>query len=767
MKVDRFLVALQTRQWENVQAFSSDVEPEVFHFVKGFYDRTNQVPEVSVVRERFPDLPIPSQTPFQFYKEEKEKEDYVQRATPVLERFNRNSELDFSSALLELRSALQDLERPKDLAGHSLKETVRQRIEYFAQTAPRRLKTGIEPLDTATGGLEQDEFFVVSARLGIGKALRYGTKVLTPSGEWKPVEDMKVGEYLVGLDGLPTKIKKVRDFDSLELYRLTFTDGTQIDCCKDHLWTLRQYKKGMVTLTTEEIAKNYYHIDKRLGWKTRHFHLPQICPVEFDAKEFIIPPYVMGVLLGDGGFHGDTVFTNNDDGIVAGVSELLPDYMEIRSRGMYHAIVNKARKNHPRNLYTEELKYLGLMHKKSYEKWIPISYLRSTVQDRLELLAGLVDTDGYAPGGGRLEIQTSSPDLYLGIKELVESLGGFVRSDKYLACYKDPKTGKIVSTRDTWTVSLMLPKEIEVPLRGRKKNRYHRVKTELRAIDKVEKIQDCGGRCFIVDSDDHLFLTEGYIPTHNSWIGQFIAANLASQGKTVLFYSGEMTAEQVGARIDTIWAEGGISQFLYSRNRLTDEEKEGLQDKVSRIAGDVIVFTPKDLSTSACRPSDVSKLINIYHPDVVVLDQLSLMEPDGVRLSSDPERKAELSFQLKTLQAKDPRPFILISQLNRGAQNEEATAANIAGSDRIGQDASLIIALKRKDDRLRITILKARNFKPQDGPIEFTWDVDRGKLTPVLSAMDAVRARAAQAAQRDEVRNREQQQTESVDEWEE
>lgn len=421
MKVDRFLVALQTRQWENVQAFSSDVEPEVFHFVKGFYDRTNQVPEVSVVRERFPDLPIPSQTPFQFYKEEKEKEDYVQRATPVLERFNRNSELDFSSALLELRSALQDLERPKDLAGHSLKETVRQRIEYFAQTAPRRLKTGIEPLDTATGGLEQDEFFVVSARLGIGK----------------------------------------------------------------------------------------------------------------------------------------------------------------------------------------------------------------------------------------------------------------------------------------------------------------------------------------------------------SWIGQFIAANLASQGKTVLFYSGEMTAEQVGARIDTIWAEGGISQFLYSRNRLTDEEKEGLQDKVSRIAGDVIVFTPKDLSTSACRPSDVSKLINIYHPDVVVLDQLSLMEPDGVRLSSDPERKAELSFQLKTLQAKDPRPFILISQLNRGAQNEEATAANIAGSDRIGQDASLIIALKRKDDRLRITILKARNFKPQDGPIEFTWDVDRGKLTPVLSAMDAVRARAAQAAQRDEVRNREQQQTESVDEWEE
>lgn len=420
MKQDRFLVALTTGEWENCTLFKEDVEPEVFHFAEAFYNRTGQVPEVSVLRERFPDLPIPTQTPFQFYKEEREKELYVERATPILERFNAQSQTDFSEALLQLRTALQDLERPKDLTGHSLKNSVQQRIDFFAQTAPRRLRTGIEPLDNATGGMEQDEFFVISARLGIGK----------------------------------------------------------------------------------------------------------------------------------------------------------------------------------------------------------------------------------------------------------------------------------------------------------------------------------------------------------SWVGQFIAANLAKQGKTVLFYSGEMTAEQVGSRIDTIWAEGEISQYLYARNRLTEEEKASLREKISHVEGDVIIFTPKDLPTSSCRPSDVARLMHIYNPDVVVIDQLSLMEPDGKRLSSDPERKAELSYQLKTLQSKNPVPFILISQLNRGAQNEEATAANIAGSDRIGQDASLVIALKRKDDRLRLTILKARSFAPQDGPMEFIWDVDRGKLSPALSGMDAVRARAARAQQTDERRSREEVE-EDLDSWEE
>lgn len=421
MKQDRFLVALGTGEWENCLLFRQDIEPEVFGFVKQFYDRTGEVPAYTLLKERFPDLPLPTNTPYQFYKEEKEKELFVDRATPILERFNAESQVDFSSALLQLRTALQEVERPKDLSGHSLKNTVRDRLLFYSQSAPQRLKTGIDPLDSATGGLEQDEFFVISARLGIGK----------------------------------------------------------------------------------------------------------------------------------------------------------------------------------------------------------------------------------------------------------------------------------------------------------------------------------------------------------SWVGQFIAANVAKQGKTVLFYSGEMTAEQVGSRIDTIWSEGVVSNFLYTRNRLSEPEKAEMMSRVSQVAGDIIIFTPKDLPSSACRPSDVARLMNVYHPDVVVLDQLSLMEPDGGKhLTSDHERKAELSYQLKVLQAKNPVPFILISQLNRGAQNEEATAANLAGSDRIGQDASLVVALKRKDDRLRLTVLKARSFAPQEGPMEFIWDVDRGKLTPALSGMDAVRAQAQRAVQNDERRGREEVE-QDLSSWEE
>lgn len=419
MNIDRFLVALSTGEWENCKLFKEDCPPEIFGFVKSFYESTGRVPQLSVIKARF-EVPDPSNTPFTFYKSEREDELFIERATPALERFNSQSQTDFAGALLTLRNALQEIDRPRDAVAHSLKDSIQDRLDFFAQSAPLRLNTGIEPLDRITGGLEQDEFFVISARLGIGK----------------------------------------------------------------------------------------------------------------------------------------------------------------------------------------------------------------------------------------------------------------------------------------------------------------------------------------------------------SWLGQFIAANLAKQGKKVLFYSGEMTQEQVGARTDTIWADGAVSNFLYTRNRLSAEERSALKDKVSSIQGDILIFTPKDLPSSACRPSDVDRLITAYNPDVVVLDQLSLMEPDnkGRRFTSDAESKAELSYQLKILQSKNPRPFILISQLNRGAQNEEATAANLAGSDRIGQDASLVVALKRKDDRLRLNILKARSFAPQDGPIEFTWDVDRGKLTPVLSGMDAVRARARQAQQQDEVNNRSD---DDLNSWEE
>lgn len=118
------------------------------------------------------------------------------------------------------------------------------------------------------------------------------------------------------------------------------------------------------------------------------------------------------------------------------------------------------------------------------------------------------------------------------------------------------------------------------------------------------------------------------------------------------------------------------------------------------------------------------------------------------------------------LQGRNPVPFILISQLNRGAQNEEATAANLAGSDRIGQDASLVVSLQRKDDRLRLKILKARSFKYDDSPMEFTWDVDRGKLEPALSGMAAVRARVQQARQQDEVSSRSEDTQSQLSEWE-
>ena len=84
MKVDRFLVALLTGSWENVERFKEDVSPEIFRYAELYYQRTGGVIELDALRQQFPELPTPTNTPFDFYVRELDDELFVQRATPVL-----------------------------------------------------------------------------------------------------------------------------------------------------------------------------------------------------------------------------------------------------------------------------------------------------------------------------------------------------------------------------------------------------------------------------------------------------------------------------------------------------------------------------------------------------------------------------------------------------------------------------------------------------------------------------------------------------------
>ena len=239
---------------------------------------------------------------------------------------------------------------------------------------------------------------------------------------------------------------------------------------------------------------------------------------------------------------------------------------------------------------------------------------------------------------------------------------------------------------------------------------------------------------------DEFMIISARLGIGKSWVAHAIAQAMCAAGYRVGIYSGEMSEDEVGARFDSLTSH--ISNFALTRGKDVDLS-EHLQT-LQHMTGDVLVLTSTHLRHNA-KPSDLRKFAKQYNLQCLFIDQLSLMEPDGMRGGEDFERKALLSFQIKSLQQELHIPIVAVSQLNRGAAQQEADTSNIAGTDRFGQDATLIIALSRKDDTLKMKVLKARSFRVPEQPWEFTWDIDKGILEPKLSAMDAVMAKVKQA----------------------
>lgn len=289
-------------------------------------------------------------------------------------------------------------------------------------------------------------------------------------------------------------------------------------------------------------------------------------------------------------------------------------------------------------------------------------------------------------------------------------------------------------------VKLSTPTTSVVPVSVVKdRSRFERFRSDKggRILTGIKPLDDVSGG---LSCKDEFMIISARLGIGKSWIAHSMAHSMANDGHIVGIYSGEMSEDEVGARFDSFTSH--ISNFSLTRGNDIDltEHNEALD----KIKGDLLVLTPTQLQHNA-RPSDLRRFVKDYNLDVLFIDQLSLMEPDGMRGGADYERKALLSYQLKSLQQELRIPIIAVSQLNRGATQQEADASNIAGSDRIGQDATLIIALSRRDTTLKIKVLKARSFKVLDEPWEFMWDIDKGIIEPKLSAIDALTAKIAQA----------------------
>lgn len=410
--------------------------------------------------------------------------------------------------------------------------------DYEAFKTLATIKQDIEPF------VNDGRFlYIWSKATGTGKAQPLYSKILTPNG-YITMGEVRVGTEVIGEDGKPHKVLGVFPQGKKPVYELTFSDGTKCRCSDEHLWTISDNsRKSWKVMTLDEINKTTLYKNKHrqgkygMGWK---YHIPITKPIEFSNKDIELPldPWLLGVLLGDGGFTNTTIkFTNNEKDIIDKVSEML-DKHECRlvhwgNNCDYGIVVNSNVgnildiDNKSVNPIRQIIKDLGLNNHKSEEKFIPKLYLYGSVYNRLQLLRGLFDTDGTIGNGCEYGFSTSSKQLAEDIMFLVQSLGGTCTCNEHETFY----TYKGVKRQglNNFELYIKLSEEFKPytsikhtdRYKGRKKNIY-------RTLRKISYIGEEECQCIYVDNPSHLYLTDNMIVTHNTdWSTKLLKTYLA------------------------------------------------------------------------------------------------------------------------------------------------------------------------------------------------------------------------------------------------
>ena len=268
-----------------------------------------------------------------------------------------------------------------------------------------------------------------------------GSKVLTSDGISTKVEDVKVGDFLLGDDGTPRKVLELhRGIDNL--YKVTPIKGESFVVNGGHILHLYKTNEGKGHHSCkpryDEISVKDY-IDKSANYK--HLHkLHRVSQIDFGNDEYLFDPYFVGLYLGDGCCINGINITTQREEVVEYLREFARTYgLGFRAAEKRHG-GNKAKSyffpyafannNTPSPLQVT-IRGLGLEGKVAGDKFIPHQYKVASVEDRFCLLAGLLDTDAfYDKEKNTFEYSSKSKRLADDVVFVCRSLGFFAQIGK-------------------------------------------------------------------------------------------------------------------------------------------------------------------------------------------------------------------------------------------------------------------------------------------------------------------------------------------------
>ncbi len=554
------------------------------------------------------------------------------------------------------------------------------------------ISCGFYDLDAMTQGFQRSDLIIVAGRPSMGKCLGKGTKVLMFDGTTKVVEDVVVGDLLMGDDSTPRTVLSLARGREM-MYWVRQNRGIDYRVNESHILSLKGSRNevdrrngDVLNISVREyLGKSAKFKSNYKGYKV---------PVDFPAQSVDVDPYFLGLWLGDGS--SANVVISNPDAEVLAYLETYASKLALSVHSRYapgkcpsHAITKVMGSGSTTVCLQTKLRQIEVLN----DKHIPQIYLANSRENRLQLLAGLLDTDGYYDRRLNIfEITQKSQRLAQQIKWLCDSLGF---SASFVA-----KTGSIASTgfSDTYYRVRLAGDLDSIPTRIKRKQARKLQSGRNWRVTGITVEPDCVDDYYGFTLDGNsLFLLEDMTVTHNTAFTLNIARNVSAfHNLPTLVFSLEMSKERLVQRL--LSGESRIESGRLLAGKITQNEWEPLGHAVAKVSS-LPLFIDDQPAATVAHMKATARRIQAEHGrlGLIMIDYLQLM--GGIEDNRSQEL-SKITMALKTLARELDVPVIALSQLSRGVEsrtNKRPMMSDLRESGAIEQDADLILMLYRDE----------------------------------------------------------------------
>jgi len=593
-----------------------------------------------------------------------------------------------------------------------LMEVVTRIDELYNRDNPSEVTgvaTGFTDLDTKTSGLQPGDLIIVAGRPSMGKAQPLDANVRTRTG-WRRMGDLQVGDALASTDGQPSIVKGIYPQGQRQVYRVSFSDGRSTECCAEHLWRVhyRDWPAPRVLRTDQVLA-----MLARVRYRNRLWI--ELHNGEFGHDEPLpIDPWLLGALLGDGSLSGSALrFSTASEEMLRRVGTRIGETMTVSHAGNYdYRIIRKKLADLPEgdrpavNPIRQSLEQMGLWNCSSPNKFIPRHYMEARREVRLDVLRGLLDTDGWVERWGSIRLSTASKRLAEDIAELVRSLGGWCSISAKQPHFRGKQDVERRAGLPAHVCHIYHPEPRSLLLQSEKLallpetwQRHKRL-----TFTSIEPSREAECQCIAVSHRARLYITDQDVVTHNTAFSLNIAENVALDANmSVAVFSMEMGAAQLVMRM--LGSVGRLDQHKLRTGRIGEDDWPRLTHALGRL-NETPFFIDESPGLTAmevrARARRLARQCKEDRPlGLIVIDYLQLMSGSS---SGQNENRAteisEISRSLKGLAKELHVPVIALSQLNRSLEqrpNKRPVMSDLRESGAIEQDADVILFIYRDE----------------------------------------------------------------------